>query len=152
MAPIGVLIVTAIVSSGERTAHNGFGVEGLGPGGFYSLSYERIAGDRLSLRLGFSAYFAAAPKASWVTVPATVTYLAGPGPHFFEVGGGATFAHLQRLWDDERHDDVAIVGIVAYRYAPWVGGGTVRIGFMPVVTLRTGNVFPWVGLLLGEVF
>ncbi len=52
MALYGALFVAAILSTGERTASNGIGIELLGSAGAFSVSYERFVGDRVSLRLG----------------------------------------------------------------------------------------------------
>jgi len=87
-----------------RPAPNSIYLEGLGPGIWYSINYERRVIDDLGVRLGFS-YIGlgssvssggqtASSSASLLNFPITASYLGlRSGKHTFEVGGGVTISY-----------------------------------------------------------
>ncbi|HVU04780.1 MAG TPA: hypothetical protein VHE30_23670 [Polyangiaceae bacterium] len=155
-------------SSGDvRSAKNMVYAEGLGPGLFYSINYERNIVDDLSARIGFGYVSlsasasgggqTASASASYLTVPVTVSYLGiGSKKHIFELGGGATIAHVgagaSTLVDSASASATVVIPtlLAGYRIQPPDGGFFFKIGASPMIV--QGTLVPWGYLALGGVF
>ncbi len=161
----------------ERTANNALYIEGLGPGLFYSVNYDRSFGD-FAGRIGFgyvplsatatSTDSSGAPtqetaSASFFTVPITASYLGlGDKKHMLELGAGVTIVHVgagatafDATSSSSSHESATFlfpVGIVGYRYQPPHGGFLFRGGISPIIGGSGIPVLPWPYLALGGTF
>jgi hypothetical protein len=151
--------------SGERTANNSLYIEGLGPGIFYSMNYDRTFGD-FAGRVGFSYISVSASSgtanahASFMTIPLTLSYLGiGSKKHIFEIGAGATIVHVgaggSAFAVDEKNGSAsatAVLGdlIFGYRMQPPDGGFLLRAGISPI--FGGGSFIPLPYIALGGTF
>jgi hypothetical protein len=156
----------------ERAARNAVYVEGLGPGLLYSINYERSFGD-FAARIGFSYWSVTASSgdgintaqetASIFTVPITLSYLGiGSKRHMFEVGAGATIAHVGAGGTSIDTDSSTTSSgsatvifphaVLGYRYMPPDGGFLFKVGIAPIFAGDSIPVLPWPYLALGGVF
>lgn len=151
---------------GERKAKNLVYLELLGSGLLYSVNYERMLSDDLSVRAGFSywsmslsasnASDRASAKVEVVTVPLLFNYFVGGRDHKLELGAGAVamYASASASSGSSRISGegvgIAGAGVVGYRYSPADGGFVFRAGFTPLV--GKGGVLPWGGVSLGGTF
>jgi hypothetical protein len=105
-------------------------LEGGGVGILYSLNYERIISDNLSIRIGYTSW--AMPiyggSDSFAGIPLLVNYFQGEGNNKVEFGVGLEYANDS----DYRHTIIA-VGTVGYRYQPKDGGFHFRIVVVPII-------------------
>lgn len=117
-----------------------------GPAVLYSVNYERVVGDRLGLRVGFShAETSGGPvsvSGPWTAVPLSLNLLAlRRGAHVFELGLGA-------LVTSNGSGTFAPIG---YRYHPTTNGyAHFRVG----ADLFSGpnGIFPWGHVSFGVAF
>jgi len=150
--------------------------EGLGAGLLYSINYERRVIDEIGVRAGFGYWGAeanagsASSKASYVTVPITVSYL---GLHSrkatFEVGGGMTLAYASgsasTLGSSASGSGMTPYGIgfIGYRLHPVGAGFNFRIGLMALAGKGLSlsakaedadkiGILPWGYMSLGASF
>jgi hypothetical protein len=158
----------------ERTSNNAFYAEGLGPGLFYSINYDRSFGD-FAGRIGFgyvsvsagasdsTGQVQASASASFITVPITVSYLGiGSKTNMLELGAGATIAHVgaggstfeakSTTSASESATFVLPVAMVGYRYQPPNGHFIFRAGVSPLFAGSALPVLPWPYLALGGTF
>lgn len=151
---------------GERKAKNLVYFELLGNGGLYSLNYERMIGNDLSARLGFSYFSVSASssngsqtstaKADIVTAPVMLNYMTGGKNSKFELGAGALVVYASASGTGGGATSsvdgmgVAGTGTVGYRYSPADGGFVFRVGFTPIV--GKGGFLPWGGMSFGGTF
>ncbi len=158
----------------ERTANNALYAEGLGPGLFYSINYDRSFGD-FAGRIGFGYVSVSAgasdssgqvqetASASFIAVPITVSYLGigskrnmlelGAGATIWHVGaGGSTFEAKSSTSASESATFALPVAIVGYRYQPPNGGFLFRAGVSPLFAGSSLPVLPWPYLALGGTF
>lgn len=158
-----VLAVNPRADEAANTIH----FELLGNGILYSINYDRLFTHNFSGRVGWM-YVAGeatsedptAPKVdfSMNLIPITGSYLAGPGNHRLEVGGGPVLAYLSADVDDgvqgvSASGLASIVGILGYRYQPMDGGFNFRVAFTPHFPIGGDESFlPWGGLSLGYTF
>lgn len=157
-----------------REAKNAIYLDLLGPGLLYSINYDRMLTDDLSVRIGFSYLTLGASSSdgqgntasadfSYWAVPLTVSYL-GIGSHsnMLELGGGPILMHVEGSGivevEDEETGEVgasatvfALTGMVGYRHQPADGGFVFRIGASPVMAFDAGFL-PWGYLSLGAAF
>jgi hypothetical protein len=149
-------------SESERTASNSIFIELLGNGLLYSINYDRMLMENLSVRVGLmylslsAADGTESAKVSFMLVPVMLNYLLGSGSHKLEIGAGPVVAHASGTASGTGGDlaasgtGVAGTAVVGYRYVPKDGGFTFRGGFTPLFS--KGGFFPWVGLSFGYVF
>jgi hypothetical protein len=154
--------VPANTDSTERKAKNLVYLELLGNGGLYSINYERMLGNDLSARLGFSYFSVGAStgdssaKATLVTAPLMLNYLVGGKNHKFEVGAGATMIYVSAsssgagMGSSAEGVGVAGTGTVGYRYSPNDGGFVFRVGYTPF--FGKGGYQSWGGMSFGGTF
>jgi len=161
-------------SANKRSAKNAIYLDLAGPGGLYSLNYDRMITDELSARIGFS-YISAGGSASsggtttsaevsLLTIPITVSYLGiGSLSNQFELGGGATFMRVTGDGFISAGSDssgasasatvIGLTPMAGYRHQAPDGGFVFRIGLSPLVMLGgEGGVLPWGYLSLGAGF
>lgn len=156
----------------NRDAKNAIYVDLLGPGLFYSLNYDRVIADDVSVRVGLS-YFSvgasggsgstsASVKFSYLAIPITASYLGiGSENNMLELGGGGMIMNFKGsglIKNDsasgsvgESVTTVAMTGMAGYRHQPADGGFVFRVGLSPIVTFGYG-VIPWGYLSLGAAF
>jgi hypothetical protein len=148
-----------------RTAENGIYVEGLGPGLFYSLNYDRTFGD-VAARVGISYVSLSVSDASgqssahayFLGIPVTVSYIGvGSKRHMFEMGAGVTFwnvgAGFNSFGADSQSSSTTFVlgtAILGYRLQPPDGGFMLRTGVSPII--GKGIFLPWPYIALGATF
>jgi hypothetical protein len=162
----------------ERSANNALYLEGLGPGLFYSINYDRSFGD-FAGRVGFGYLSLSATStddtgsggvqqttasAGLFTVPITVSYLGiGSKKNMLELGLGATILHVGAGVStiDAKSDSsssnaaatlVLPVAIVGYRYQPPRGGFVFRGGLSPIFAGSSIPILPWPYVALGGAF
>jgi hypothetical protein len=162
----------------ERSANNALYLEGLGPGLFYSVNYDRSFGD-FAGRVGFGYVSLSATStddtgsgmvqqttasAGLFTIPITVSYLGiGSKKNMLELGLGATILHVGAGVStiDAKTDSsssnasatvVLPVAIVGYRYQPPHGGFVFRGGLSPIFAGSSIPVLPWPYVALGGAF
>jgi hypothetical protein len=145
------------VSNANEPARNAFYIEGLGPGLWYSINYERLLTSALGARVGLSywssTYHTSGEENSLVywTLPITFSFIGvRSGRNCLEIGAGATLAASP-------FGDL----LLGYRSQPLGKGGyQIRIGVAALVgkglidrTLssnsNTVRVLPWGYLSLG---
>jgi hypothetical protein len=146
-----------------RTAENGIYVEGLGPGLFYSLNYDRAFGD-VAARIGISYVSLSASggnttaSAYFLAIPVTVSYIGiGSKKHMFEIGGGVSIlnvgAGVSTLGVESQSASTTILlgtAIFGYRLQPPDGGFMLRTGLSPII--GKGIFLPWPYIALGATF
>jgi hypothetical protein len=150
----------------ERTAMNGVYVEGLGPGFFYSLNYDRVISD-IALRVGIGYISISATSANgqesahayFLTVPFDINYIGiGSKKHIFELGGGATVVAVGAggsslgVESEGNASATTFVGHlnIGYRLQPPQGGFMLRTGISPLI--GKGVFLPWPYIALGATF
>jgi hypothetical protein len=146
-----VLALCAGVSSasgqelqGAGYKHNAIYAELLGQGILYSINYDYLITENLSLRAGFStwsipAMFFIDGDLSFTGYPVLVNYLVGNGDSRLEIGAGILPAKLSLTGHDaffgaELSGDTTIVmgtGSLVYRYQQRDGGLVFRVGLTP---------------------
>jgi hypothetical protein len=148
----------------ERSAKNAVYAEGLGPGLFYSINYDRAFSD-FALRVGVGYVSLSAvgtngesASATFLSVPITVSYLGiGSLKHMLELGAGGSLLYfggsVNTLGNSTSGSAVAGLGtlIVGYRFQPPDGGFLLRAGLSPLIS-STGGFLPWPYLALGGTF
>jgi hypothetical protein len=156
----------------ERTANNAIYAEGLGPGLYYSINYDRSFGD-FAARVGFGYLSVSASSssggteqtasASFFSIPITLSYLGiGSKQNMLELGAGATILHLgaggsgfdtsSSSTSSASATFVLPVGMVGYRFQPPGGGFVLRAGISPIFAGSTIPVLPLPYLALGGAF
>ncbi len=156
----------------ERTANNAVYAEGLGPGLYYSINYDRSFGD-FAARVGFGYLSVSASSssggteqtasASFFSIPITLSYLGiGSKRNMLELGAGATILHVGAGgsgFDTSSSNSanasatmVLPVGMVGYRFQPPGGGFVLRAGISPVLAGSIIPVLPLPYLALGGAF
>jgi len=163
------------IAQSSRSAHNSIYVELLGNSYYYSLNYDRMITEYLSLRIGIMAISHDVMKINksisgevWDEMyhyPLMINYLS-PGNHKFELGIGVQFfkhivdedwyEHLLRysygpLDQPQQVFSFYSTATIGYRYQPKDGGLIFRIGFTPIFGEDIGFK-PWGGLSLGICF
>ncbi len=168
---LGVIFLGAFMllptKSRAQEAANTIHFELLGNGILYSLNYDRLFTHNLSGRVGYMYLSVDAtstdptdPKVSvsMSLIPVTGSYLAGPGNHRLELGGGPVLALVSAEIEDgvqgvSASGLASIVGIIGYRYQPMEGGFNFRVAFTPHFIINGPDpVLPWGGLSLGYTF
>ena len=144
-------------------------VEAAGIGLLFSVNYERMISDHVSLRIGYSSwsftlpFIFASESISFDGVPVMVTLLEGNGNSKLEVGGGVEFCQVtttsrtdiffisgsSSTTSNTENKPIGVASI-AYRYQPNGGGLHFRAGLDPLV--GPGGVRLTVGLSLGACF
>lgn len=151
------------VASAEATAKNTIYAELLGPGGIYSINYDRLLTDAVAGRIGFS-YFSfgatagdVSSEATIMFIPVTVSYIGvGSDTHHLELGGGPTLVVASgTVSSDSSFASGSGVGafgsiLAGYRLQPADGGFNFRVGLSPL--FGAGGFVPWGYLSLGGTF
>jgi hypothetical protein len=144
------------------TAFNAIYAEALGPGGVYSINYERRFGQSgLAGRIGFSYISlggSESGKVSLLTFPITLSYLGiGNYYHKFEIGAGGMIARVSASAGGIGKSYASASGVggagtvlLGYRYQSDGGGFQFRAGISPL--FGPGGWLPWGYLSLGGAF
>lgn len=163
---IGILLAFAAKPRCEEAA-NTIHFELLGNGILYSINYDRLFTHNFSGRIGYmylstdaTSSDPADPKVtvSVSLIPITASYLAGPGNHRLEIGGGPVIAFVSANIDNgvqgvSGSGLASIVTIIGYRYQPMDGGFNFRIALTPHFLINGPTpVQLWGGLSLGYTF
>lgn len=145
-------------------APNGVYIELLGPGLLYSLNYERIIGDKVSLRLGVSGWGGSSNdgiSTLAVAVPMTISYVGiRDRQHGFEVGGGGSVLYGGSASGGVSVGSIAGTGGLAtlfggYRLHPVDKMGfqlRVGLGIQAMFINNQSLIYPWPYLSLGAGF
>ena len=164
---MGMLIAMLVLQSKVFAVNNTFHFDLLGPGGIYSVNYERKIMEDVYAKVGAS-YLKLGDADIW-TIPFSISKLLGneASSHKFELGLGGTLvrgssssASLSMAGDNyninlyrkvEGPTDVFAHGIIGYRYMPLEDDGLVfRLSFIPGYVNKV--IVPWVGISLGYAF
>ncbi len=148
--------------SKERTAFNSVFVELLGNGGLYSLNYDRIVAENVSIRGGFSyisvsaSGVASSANVTLMTFPLLANFLVGSPSHKFELGAGPLIVYASGTTSaggaTGSASGLGVVGtaVIGYRYVPYDGGFHFKVGVTPFFS---GNgFFGWGGISFGYTF
>jgi hypothetical protein len=149
---------TRYVAPSDRTAYNSIYAEVGGAGGLWSLNYDRLLGEHVAVRIGFSyVYLSTLSVGSHlVSFPLVVSGLVGAPEHKFEFGIGATPYYASAAISGSTYKvygtgfSVFGSGVLGYRYQPEDDGVMFRIGFTPLFSDKA--FLPWPGLSLGGTF
>lgn len=154
-------------TNAERKAKNVVYLELLGSGLLYSVNYERMLSNDMSVRAGFSYWSMSASsgngqssssaKLEVMTAPLLFNYFVGGRNHQLELGAGGVVVYASASASSGSSSKlsgegvgVAGTGVVGYRYSPADGGFVFRAGFTPLV--GKGGVLPWGGVSFGGTF
>lgn len=158
--------VEEATAPGERAAKNSVYAELLGPGGLYSINFDRFVAESVALRVGLSYISAtatatgstgtASSTATLMTLPLTVSYLGIGNPsHMFEIGGGIVGVYgsvtneggsTATSSDDVEGAGAAGTLLAGYRYQPPEGGFMLRVGLSSFVGTTTSFAWPYLSL------
>jgi hypothetical protein len=178
----GALLALAAVAAGwsvearaeERSAKNSIFVEALGNGILYSINYDRLVIDALSVRLGLMYLSIGASSTSDSgTTSASVTLISVPivanyvglysGSHGLEAGAGASLVYASGEGSGFGYSTSSsgvggyLTVNVGYRLQPVDGGFQFRIGAMALIGPGFGDkggwgALPWGNMSLGYTF
>lgn len=149
-------------------AKNAVYLEGLGPGVFYSVNYERIIADVVAPRIGIGVLSVSASdgstsaSATQFSIPITVSYVGlRQGAHGFEAGAGATLifatgnAVNAGTSSSASGSAYGATGFAGYRLHPVGGVGfqfRVGLGIQALFAGDSALIFPWPYLSVGGAF
>jgi len=128
-----------------------------GNGIIYSVNYERLLSENISLRGGFGitpGFFFV--EGTFIDIPVTASYLIGSERSKLEMGLGATFLASSNVevfgLDSGDQSLIILTGIVGYRYIS-PSGFVFRIFFTPLYSSEGDPPFvPYFGLSFGFAF
>lgn len=156
MNTIKILILISLfagaVSLNAQNKNNLF-IEAGGSAIVYSINYDRLITDNLSIRGGLSylkgTFFF---DYSFTLFPVSVNYLVGSGDSKLELGAGVTFysGELKLFGLSGSKDDFLGNFIIGYRYQPSDGGFIFRAAFTPIYSQN--GIHAWGGLSIGTAF
>ncbi|HEY0040872.1 MAG TPA: hypothetical protein VGB71_09430 [Flavisolibacter sp.] len=135
-------------------ASNGF-LEVGGAGGFLSLNYDRRFsnanngfGGRIGIGIGEGQPTHMFPDLV-LTIPIAVNYLAGQGPHYFEIGAGVTIGTSEFGIINGKRQSLLFVPSLGYRYQKPIKGFMLRVVASPLIA---SGVDFWAGVSFGRRF
>lgn len=147
------LMVISCISYGQNIIYG----EALGPGILGSINYERMLGEKLSVRVGYGGFSATDDydETTKVTaIPIGVNYLMGNN-HKLEIGGGANLLNFSQSIDllglSLETGLTTFYGGLGYRYQKDTGGLIFRLKGYYLMLGDAGGV-PTVGASLGWAF
>ncbi len=159
-----VALLLPSVCQSQDTTKNVIYAELLGPGLLYSINYERVVADDVTMRIGASIipYSYYRGSSTMIILPVMANYLLGSGNSKLEIGAGVDVLMMR----DEMYGDleplpsarirntsgVLLIGSLGYRYQPTDGGFHFRIAASPILTPTTGFFIPSVGISFGSCF
>ena len=92
--------------------------EGFGHGVLYSLNYDQDLDNSpggWGFRVGIS--FIPIHNSDFISIPATLNYLIGQGPHFFDLGAGLSYYRGDASFiEDFGNSHLSFIANVGYRY------------------------------------
>lgn len=118
----------------------------------YSINYDRIVADAVSVRAGigfFSTDLDEGGSSSIAGIPIMANYLLGKGNSRLELGAGILIVtgSFDVAGASESGAGVAGTGTFAYRFQKPEGGVFFKAGFTPILT--GGSFIPWFGVSIG---
>jgi hypothetical protein len=124
--------VSAAARAEEAPANNAVSAELLGPGGLYSVGYERLIDEVTAVRIGVS-YLSLAdggdPDSRMFMIPLSAAYLpVASGQHALEIGGAATLVVRTGHPAPEPSLEPWWSRFVGYRRTPVGAGVQFRVG------------------------
>jgi hypothetical protein len=156
-------VVTAQEGAAEPRPHSAVYAELLGQGLLYSLNYEYLLSNHVSLRAGFTSWslptFPFLPgNMTFTGFPLMVNYLAGEGSNHLELGvgiipGTVSFTGEETFFGSNISGSKTVVigtGTFGYRLQPPEGGFIFRIGLVPLI--GSGGARVSIGLSTGWAF
>ncbi len=151
---------TLIINKIEEAPNNAIYFEAGGPGILYSINYDRMITDDISLRLGYSSwgFTLLSSSGSFTGIPIMINDLMGDGNSKFEIGVGIEFVDATTtssflgFTPSSTNTVNTSVGIatLGYRYQPRGGGLHFRAVCNPM--FGSGGVRVTFGLSLGACF
>lgn len=148
------LLLPGTIASAQ--ARNAAYVEIGGNGIVPTVNYERRFTERVAGRIGF-AFIASmesdGDRDTTFAVPLVVNYISHPQRnHHFETGAGLLFVvgDAQEFApgdDDEEISNLALTGLIGYRYQKPARGFVFRAGITPF--FYDGDFAPWAGISFG---
>jgi hypothetical protein len=151
----------------ERTAFNSIYAELGGSGLYYSVNFDRIVHDLLSVRVGFmymsitstatAGSTSASSTATTMAFPILANFIVGSLKHKLEVGAGMDlfyFSNEAKAFGTSASASGFApwpTGVVGYRLIPGDGGFTFRASFTPTYIPDYG-VWWWGGVSFGYAF
>lgn len=120
----------------------------------YSLNYDRLFSDDLSIRAGLMGFVLSSESTGILAigVPFTGSYFIGKGNHRLEIGVG--FLYLSGEVGAHRVSGkvagISPTGIIGYRFHPIDGKTLFKVGFTPIYI--SNKFLPWGGLSIGYLF
>lgn len=151
----------------EDLARNTISFELMGPGGAYSIGYERLFRPTFGVRVGFAYYdfeggtvtvdgadaYSPDNALNLTLLPVTASWLRGE-THHLEMGGGPALGYAKlNVVDVGSGSDVLwyLSGLLGYRYQRPHGGIFFRAAYTPVWS--EGELSPvWFGLGIGYTY
>jgi len=153
---------TLSVEKSLEPPENAIYFEALGPGILYSINYERMVSNNVSIRIGYSSWQVTTPflitsSVSFTGIPVMVNFLQGDGNSKLELGAGIEFVQYSSTSSFLGYDPTTNTGSgnvvilsFGYRYQPMGGGIQFRVGIDPVIGPNGARVTG--GLSLGVCF
>lgn len=154
----GALCLSLASNSQAQSAQNAIYLELAGNGALYTLNYDRLVTDNVSVRAGAMTMSLDAAdgdgSAGLLIAPLMGNYFIGDGSHKLELGAGPALVRATASTDfgtfDESGTTVFGTATAGYRFQPNDGGFVFRIGFTPL--FGSTGFLPWGGLSLGYSF
>ncbi len=144
-------------------AHSAVYAEFLGQGLLYSVNYDYRISENLDLRVGFSSwsipgfFLLIDGSLSFTGFPVMLNYLSGDGDSHFEVGAGfipssvSVSGHEIFFGSEVKGQSTEILGTatIGFRLQPRNGGFIFRIGFTPLMSSHSMQMFGGTSVGLG---
>lgn len=163
IAPLLAILSCTLATPDVRAQNNAVHVEAFGPGLLGSLNYERIAWDRVSVRMGVGAIPQLFEVGTTLHAPLLLNLFIGRGEHRLETGAGIVAIYVLPHTDPDAMDleparagfhEPEITGTLAWRWQPGAespfAGMVFRVGYTPI--LRDGEMNPLFAFSIGRVF
>jgi hypothetical protein len=136
-----ILVSFNVAIAQDSSASNAVYLELGGAGGLYSINYDRLINDNLSIRVGYSSWaIKYLGTDTFKGILIKLNYINGQGNSRAEYGLGIEYVqfNVHHFFGDGYYNGVIGVGSICYRYQPKDGGFHFRIG--PAVFLVMNKV------------
>ena len=143
------IIYTPIFSQSFKYDNNVF-LEAFGNGGLYSINYDRILYDNISVRAGAMIWDIAGEE--WRSFPLILNYRIYVDNNYFQLGLGTTIFSVSFDFGgfaDADANGTVLTGVIGYCFQG-KSGINARIAFTPFYA--DGKILPFGGLSLGYSF
>ena len=145
-----LLFVSSLLFAQESYSpkRNNIYVELLGNSVLYSLNYDRLLSESISVRVGFMALPSKDPDMVWA-FPVLLNYKFFLNRDYFEVGVGKTFFLPSLNFDKHEQENSIITGTIGY-CTQFQSGIFLRLCFTPIIYIN--DIYPFGGLSVGYNF